>query len=106
MSTPSKNFSYVVEDGIAIITFDIEGEPVNTLSPDISGELEGLMTSAASDASAKAIVIISGKKDSFIAGAKIDFLQTIKSAAEAQASWATTSRSLSRPSTISSSRMR
>jgi 3-hydroxyacyl-CoA dehydrogenase/enoyl-CoA hydratase/3-hydroxybutyryl-CoA epimerase len=79
------NFSYAVEGQVAIITFDIEGEPVNTLSPPISAEFEGLMTRAASDTTAKAIVIISGKKDSFIAGAKIDFLSTIGSAADATA---------------------
>src|SRR5439155_899108 len=35
------------------------------------------------DPEAKAVVIISGKKDSFIAGAKIDFLSTLKTAEEA-----------------------
>lgn len=85
MSTPTKNFSYVVKDGVAVITFDMEGEPVNTIAPQISQEFEGLMTRAAADSSAKAIVFISGKKDSFIAGAKIDFLQTIKTAADASA---------------------
>jgi len=85
MTTPGKNFSYVVDGGVAVITFDMEGEPVNTLAPNISSEFEALMTRAASDQSAKAIVIISGKKDTFIAGAKIDFLQTVKSAAEATA---------------------
>ncbi|MFZ5440949.1 MAG: fatty acid oxidation complex subunit alpha FadJ [Myxococcota bacterium] len=83
MST--KNFSYVVEDQVAVITFDMEGEPVNTIAPQISLEFEALMTRAASDAAAKAIVFISGKKDTFIAGAKIDFLQTVKTAAEATA---------------------
>jgi 3-hydroxyacyl-CoA dehydrogenase/enoyl-CoA hydratase/3-hydroxybutyryl-CoA epimerase len=83
MSTPAKNFSYAVESEIAIITFDMEGEPVNTIAPNISQEFESMMTRAVSDATAKAIVFISGKKDTFIVGAKIDFLQTIKSAAEA-----------------------
>ncbi len=85
MNTPTKNFSYLVEDEVAVITFDIEGEPVNTISPDISLEFEGLMTRAASDATAKAIVFLSGKRDAFIAGAKIDFLRTIQTAAEAMA---------------------
>lgn len=83
MSTPPKNFSYAVESEVAVITFDMEGEPVNTIAPQISQEFESLMTRAASDSTAKAIVFISGKKDTFIAGAKIDFLQTIKTAAEA-----------------------
>lgn len=81
MSTPS--FAYAVEDQVAVITFDIEGEAVNTLSPSISQEFEALMTKAAADTSAKAIVFVSGKKDSFIAGAKIDFLATIKTTADA-----------------------
>jgi 3-hydroxyacyl-CoA dehydrogenase/enoyl-CoA hydratase/3-hydroxybutyryl-CoA epimerase len=83
--SPTKNFSYAVESDVAIITFDMEGEPVNTIAPTISAEFEALMTRAASDASAKAIVFISGKKDTFIAGAKIDFLQTVKTVAEASA---------------------
>src|SRR3990167_9380310 len=83
MSTPSKNFSYAVESGVAVITFDMEGEPVNTIAPQISQEFEALMTRAVSDSAAKAIVFISGKKDTFIAGAKIDFLQTITTAAGA-----------------------
>ncbi|MFT3709201.1 MAG: fatty acid oxidation complex subunit alpha FadJ [Archangium sp.] len=86
MNSPTtKNFSYAVVEQVAVITFDMEGEPVNTIAPQISQEFEGLMTRAASDANAKAIVFISGKKDTFIAGAKIDFLQTIKTAAEATA---------------------
>ncbi len=79
----SNNFRYALEDGVAVITFDIEGKPVNTISPAISSDFEALMTRAAGDAQAKAIVIISGKKDSFIAGADIDVLQTVKTAAEA-----------------------
>ncbi len=85
MSTVSKNFSYAVEGEVAIITFDIEGESVNTLSPAVGAEFEALMTRAVGDATAKAVVFISGKKDSFIAGAKIDFLQTIKSSVEGTA---------------------
>jgi 3-hydroxyacyl-CoA dehydrogenase/enoyl-CoA hydratase/3-hydroxybutyryl-CoA epimerase len=85
MSTPTSPFSYAVEDQVAVITFDIEGEAVNTLSPDISQAFEALMTKAAADSTAKAVVFISGKKDSFIAGAKIDFLSTIKTSAEALA---------------------
>ncbi len=85
MTPHSKNFSYVVEGGVAVITFDMEGEPVNTLAPEISSEFESLMTRSASDSTAKAVVIISGKKDSFIAGAKIDFLGTLQNAQEASA---------------------
>jgi 3-hydroxyacyl-CoA dehydrogenase/enoyl-CoA hydratase/3-hydroxybutyryl-CoA epimerase len=78
----TKNFTYVREGGAAVITFDLEGESVNTIAPHISAEFEALLTKAASDPDAKAVVFISGKKDSFIAGAKIDFLSTITSVAE------------------------
>ena len=85
METPlvSKNFSYQVDRDVAVITFDLEAESVNTLSPSIATEFEGLLTRAASDEKAKAIVFVSGKKDSFVAGAKIDFLATLKTAVEA-----------------------
>jgi 3-hydroxyacyl-CoA dehydrogenase/enoyl-CoA hydratase/3-hydroxybutyryl-CoA epimerase len=83
--TVSKSFTYVCEGGAAVITFDIEGESVNTIAPTISVEFEALLTRAASDPEAKAVVFISGKKDSFVAGAKIDFLATIRSASEGAA---------------------
>jgi 3-hydroxyacyl-CoA dehydrogenase / enoyl-CoA hydratase / 3-hydroxybutyryl-CoA epimerase len=79
------NFNYALQDSVAFITFDMEGESVNTLAPSISQEFETLLTRAASDAAAKAVVFLSGKKDSFIAGAKIDFLQSVKTQAEATA---------------------
>jgi 3-hydroxyacyl-CoA dehydrogenase/enoyl-CoA hydratase/3-hydroxybutyryl-CoA epimerase len=78
----TRDFSYETKDGVALITFDMEGESVNTLSPEVGQQFEQLLTRAASDGEAKAIVFASGKKDSFIAGAKIDFLQTIKTQAE------------------------
>jgi 3-hydroxyacyl-CoA dehydrogenase/enoyl-CoA hydratase/3-hydroxybutyryl-CoA epimerase len=83
MTVNLKHFSYVVEDGVALITFDLAGEVVNTLSPEVSAEFEGLMTHAASDPSARAVVILSGKKDTFIAGAKLDFLASLGSATDA-----------------------
>jgi 3-hydroxyacyl-CoA dehydrogenase/enoyl-CoA hydratase/3-hydroxybutyryl-CoA epimerase len=76
-------FTYKVEDGVAVITIDQQGEPVNTLSPEAGAAFETLMTRAEKDPSVKAVVFISGKKDNFVAGAKIDFLQTIKTAAKA-----------------------
>ncbi|MCA3015853.1 MAG: fatty acid oxidation complex subunit alpha FadJ [Myxococcaceae bacterium] len=85
MTMSPSPFAYAVEQQVAVITFDIEGEPVNTLSPDISQAFEALMTKAAADPAAKAVVFVSGKKDSFIAGAKIDFLSTIRTPAEALA---------------------
>ncbi len=81
----SKNFTYDVEDGVAFIWFDMEGDRFNTLEPHISSEFETLMTRAASDERAKAIVFISRKKDSFIAGANIELLRSLTSQADAAA---------------------
>jgi 3-hydroxyacyl-CoA dehydrogenase/enoyl-CoA hydratase/3-hydroxybutyryl-CoA epimerase len=77
-------FSYAVEGEVAVITFDQEGEPVNTLSPEVGAEFERCLKRAQEDAAARAVVLTSGKKDNFIAGAKIDFLQKITDAAGAE----------------------
>lgn len=80
-----KNFFYQVEEEVAVITFNIEGESVNTLAPHITQDFEAVMTRAASDAGAKAIVFVSGKEDSFIVGAKLKLLRSFKTAAEGSA---------------------
>src|SRR5262249_42382316 len=64
-------------------TFDQPGEAVNTLYPEAAQEFEQRMQEILNDEQVRAVVLISGKKDNFIAGAKIDFLQTVKSADEA-----------------------
>jgi len=78
-------FTYEVVDSVAVITFDTPNEPVNTLAPDVAGEFEKHLTKAAADAGVKAIVFTSAKKDNFIAGARLDWIQTIKTQAEATA---------------------
>ncbi len=77
------SFSYRVESGVALITFDQPGEAVNTISPEIAEEFDRLLNRALKDAEVQAVVFTSGKKDNFVAGAKIDFLQTVKRVEEA-----------------------
>ena len=79
----TSEFSYAVEDGVAVLTLDQAGQPVNTLSPATGAEFDAMLRRAQGDAAARAVVLISGKKDCFVAGAKIDFLQTIRTAPEA-----------------------
>jgi 3-hydroxyacyl-CoA dehydrogenase/enoyl-CoA hydratase/3-hydroxybutyryl-CoA epimerase len=62
----------VVEDGIAVVTFDLPGEPVNKLSGAVKVEFEALLIRLRDDAAIRAAVLISGKPDSFIAGADIE----------------------------------
>jgi 3-hydroxyacyl-CoA dehydrogenase / enoyl-CoA hydratase / 3-hydroxybutyryl-CoA epimerase len=78
-------FGYQVDDGVALIVIDLEGEPVNTLSPQSGEAFIALLERAEKEPAVKAVVFTSGKKDSFIAGAKIDFLQTLGTAQEAAA---------------------
>jgi 3-hydroxyacyl-CoA dehydrogenase / enoyl-CoA hydratase / 3-hydroxybutyryl-CoA epimerase len=80
-----QGFTYQVEEGVAVLTIDLPGESVNTLSPETGDAFSALLSRAEKDPEVKAVVFISGKKDSFVAGAKIDFLQTLKTAEEATA---------------------
>ncbi|NRD54934.1 fatty acid oxidation complex subunit alpha FadJ [Corallococcus exiguus] len=80
-----QGLSYDVTDGVAVITVDQPASPVNTLSPDVGAAFSDLLLQAERDPEVKAVVFISGKKDNFVAGANIDFLQTIKSPADVEA---------------------
>jgi 3-hydroxyacyl-CoA dehydrogenase / enoyl-CoA hydratase / 3-hydroxybutyryl-CoA epimerase len=60
------------ENGIAVIAFDLPGEPVNKLSAAARVELEALLIGLRDDPATRAVVLISGKADNFIAGADIE----------------------------------
>src|SRR5687767_6042516 len=60
------------ENGVAVVTFDLPGEPVNKLSASARIELEALLIGLRDDSSVRAVVLISGKPDNFIAGADIE----------------------------------
>jgi 3-hydroxyacyl-CoA dehydrogenase/enoyl-CoA hydratase/3-hydroxybutyryl-CoA epimerase len=65
-------FTTTNENGIAVISFDLPGEPVNKLSAAARIELEALLIGFRDDTSTRAVVLISGKPDNFIAGADIE----------------------------------
>ncbi len=78
------------KDGVWVLTFDTPGEKVNKLSQQVMtdfgrvlDELEKELASGSSGC--KALVLKSGKKNNFIAGADLDMLQAAKTAADAQA---------------------
>ncbi|MBX3247578.1 MAG: fatty acid oxidation complex subunit alpha FadJ [Myxococcales bacterium] len=70
---------------IAILVMDVPGESVNTLRADFTDEFARAFGELEADASVKAVVFTSGKKDGFIAGANIDMLEACASAADAEA---------------------
>ena len=74
-----------LEDDVLVVTIDRPGEAVNTLSPSVVGEFEGLFLRIDEDVLIKAMVLISGKPDGFIAGADIEQFLTIRTATEAEA---------------------
>ena len=78
-------FTLSQTDGIAIITIDVPGASVNVLGTPISTELEDLLEHIRNDPSARAVVLISGKPDNFVAGADIEEFMRVASAAEGAA---------------------
>jgi 3-hydroxyacyl-CoA dehydrogenase / enoyl-CoA hydratase / 3-hydroxybutyryl-CoA epimerase len=77
-------FTTEVRDGIAVVTFDLPGEPVNKLNAAVKVEFEALLIRIRDDAEIRAVVLISGKPDNFIAGADIEEFTALTTQAEAE----------------------
>ena len=73
------------ENGVAILTMDVQGDSMNTLKADFGDEITSLLDEIESDPQIKGVVIASGKKDSFVAGADVAMLAACNSAEDAQA---------------------
>ena len=71
-------------DGVATVTVDVPGKPVNTLSPALGEEMKERWAALQADASVQAIVIVSGKADGFIAGADVEVLKELRTAGEGE----------------------
>ncbi|MBA3522246.1 MAG: fatty acid oxidation complex subunit alpha FadJ [Gemmatimonadales bacterium] len=78
------SFTTTTEDSVAVVTFDLPGEPVNKLTAAVKLEFEALLIHLRDDSAIKAVVLISGKPDSFIAGADIEELTALTTQAEAE----------------------
>jgi 3-hydroxyacyl-CoA dehydrogenase/enoyl-CoA hydratase/3-hydroxybutyryl-CoA epimerase len=76
-------FSIDRQDGIARLVLDLPGEPVNKLSKTVRDELESILPELAKDSDVRAVVLLSGKPDNFIAGADIDEFVALESPEEA-----------------------
>jgi 3-hydroxyacyl-CoA dehydrogenase/enoyl-CoA hydratase/3-hydroxybutyryl-CoA epimerase len=73
-----------VEQDVLFVTIDRPGESINTLTTSLAGEFEGVFLRVHDDSLIKGIVLISGKPDSFIAGADVEQFLEIRTAAEAE----------------------
>lgn len=69
-------------DGVALITFDDKDAKVNTLNSKLIPQFEEVLEYVEKSSSIEALVLISGKKGCFIAGADIAELQAAKNEAE------------------------
>jgi len=76
--------SVQVEDDILVVTIDKPGDTVNTLGLSMIGEFEGVFLRVNDDTLIKGMVLISGKPDTFIAGAEIDQFLEFRTAADAE----------------------
>jgi 3-hydroxyacyl-CoA dehydrogenase/enoyl-CoA hydratase/3-hydroxybutyryl-CoA epimerase len=74
-----------IEEQIAILTFDLPDESVNKFSRAVKDEFVALLDRLENDPSVAAAVLLSGKADSFIAGADIEEFVAWTSPAQAEA---------------------
>ena len=84
-TAPSALSLTVRPDGVAVVTYDVPGAAVNTLNASFAADFERVFGQVASDPKIKAAILVSGKADTWIAGADIEMLQTLQTAAEAEA---------------------
>jgi 3-hydroxyacyl-CoA dehydrogenase/enoyl-CoA hydratase/3-hydroxybutyryl-CoA epimerase len=72
------------QETILVVTIDIPGSPVNTLSPALAGEFEKVFARVNDDSTIQGVVLTSGKPDGFIAGADIEQFPELKTSADAE----------------------
>jgi 3-hydroxyacyl-CoA dehydrogenase/enoyl-CoA hydratase/3-hydroxybutyryl-CoA epimerase len=72
------------EDGIAIVTIDLPAEPVNKVTAALRTEFAELFGHIESDTMVRGVVVLSGKPDTWIAGADIDEFLTVTSSSDAE----------------------
>ncbi len=75
-----------VEAGVACITFDLPGEPINKFTAAVIDELTALLDRFDRDTTIEAAVLLSAKKDIWIAGADIEAFLAFKDARDAEQS--------------------
>jgi len=85
MSQQDKTFSLEIrEDNIGVLTMDVPGETMNTLRAEFAEEISELMQDIKNNKDLQGLVVISGKKDSFVAGADVTMIDACETAAEAE----------------------
>ena len=82
----NKTFSLArQENGIAHLIMDVKGDSMNTLKAEFADEITDILKEIREDKAIVGLVLVSGKADSFVAGADVQMLANCTSAAEATA---------------------
>lgn len=76
-------FTRTVEGGIARLVLDLPGEPINKITRGVRDELDVLLRQIGGDPAVRAVALLSGKPDTFIAGADIDEFVALASRSDA-----------------------
>ncbi len=76
--------SWTLHDGIAVVTLDLPGEPVNKISRAVKDEFNATFATLEREPAVRAVAFFSGKPDNFIAGADIEEFVRLTSAPEAE----------------------
>jgi 3-hydroxyacyl-CoA dehydrogenase/enoyl-CoA hydratase/3-hydroxybutyryl-CoA epimerase len=84
VSTGPRSFKVELSDGVATLLLDEPGESVNVVEPGAMAEFEALLARYAKDPAVKAIVLASGKRDGFVAGARIELVQGLATPADGE----------------------
>ena len=71
-------------DDVLVVTIDRTDQPVNTLGVELVSDFESVFSRVDQDTLIRALVLISGKPDGFIAGADIEQFAELRSAADAE----------------------
>lgn len=71
------------DNGVAILTMDVPGESMNTLKAAFGDEISAMLDDIDADTSIKGVVLVSGKANSFVAGADISMLAACNTAEDA-----------------------
>ncbi|KAA3656909.1 MAG: hypothetical protein DWQ10_14405, partial [Calditrichaeota bacterium] len=89
-TTPQKSkkkashFKLTEKDGIGLLLFDMAGKSVNIFNEEVLRELESVCDELVDNTSMRALILTSGKKTNFIAGADIDGIKDITDPAEGE----------------------
>ena len=84
-SAANKTFTAEYRDDVCIVWMDEKGASINTIHTGLTEELNTLLDEVEQKTGLKGLVLISGKKDCFVAGADIKMLDAMKTAEDAVA---------------------